>query len=642
MMLGKGIWCAMGLGAALALAPSWGAGAFGDWATAAEPDAAARLEPQAAIARGAGAPPQLLAYQGAPAAAVGVTQRSAAFSRSLAAAAGAPGLNAAAPATPGGFARGAAFEPSLLRDAVALEAIAGPPMAGSPRARAIEAALRDRDAPYFAHYHATGFAPIWIDAAGGADKARSLLGAFAVGERHAVPERYGRAALSKALDALESSMAFERDAAQLELALSDAFVLFASDLASGFIDPRSLSRNMDVERPRPNAAALLLAARRAGDMSALAERMAPQTRDYQHLLGLYDALRRMSADQVWGAPVTTSRAVRPFDRGPVIDALKTRLAALGDLPAGAPRATHPETGETLYDQAVERAVRAFQGRHGLAVDGVVGANTRAALNASALDRARQVAVNLERARWRNVAKGARHVQVNIPDYHVDVMERGRSIFRTATVVGKRQHQTPEFSDVMTHLVINPRWHVPYSIATEQLLPQLQEDPGALERRGFKVFSDSGRSVDPWLVDWWGLDRGFFPYRLRQEPGPQNALGEVKFIFPNHHAVYLHDTPSRRLFGEAHRAFSHGCVRVEDPRALAKVLLAPQSADPARVYRRALASPGERHIEIKDELRVHLLYRTAWVDQAGRLQLRPDVYRRDAKIAAEMAAEGLSL
>lgn len=552
-------------------------------------------------------------------------------------------LNAAAPQTPGASPAGLAHDPELRARAAAVAAVYGPTARPSGSALTMRAAFEGADADLSAFYFARAYRPIWIGRNGAAGRARGLIEALKATADHGLPsERYTVSELEAALDAFEAGPRDAAAAAELERRLAETYLTAARDLSRGMLRPRDVSRRIDVSRPEAPTETLLTAAAETTSMSSLLTELAPQTRDYAELKAVFAALGGEASAGGWGAPVTARRSLRPFDRGDAVDALRARLIALGDLPASTPRATHPETGDTLFDTAVEQAVRAFQARHGLAIDGVAGANTLAALNVDAAERRAQIAVNLERARWRNMNRGDRHIQVNIPDYHVDVLDDGASIYRSRVVVGKRRHQTPEFSDEMTHVIINPYWHVPYSIATEEFLPQLRDAPGALARRNIHVYTQGGRRVDPWSVDWWNLDRGYFPYRLRQGPGRSNALGDVKFIFPNHHAVYLHDTPSKKLFAKPQRAFSHGCIRVAKPRLLAETLMAAQMDDAVREYDRLTSASGERPVKMDEKVDVHLLYRTAWVDQTGVLQLRGDLYGRDALMAAELRKAGLSI
>ncbi|HFA59824.1 MAG TPA: peptidoglycan-binding protein, partial [Rhodospirillales bacterium] len=210
-----------------------------------------------------------------------------------------------------------------------------------------------------------------------------------------------------------------------------------------------------------------------------------------------------------------------------------------------------------------------------------------------------------------------------------------TVFTTEVVVGTPYHQTPVFSRPMTHIVLNPYWNVPPSIAVREILPKLREDPDYLKREGFEVLAGweaDAPVVDPATIDWKRVPARGFPYRFRQKPGPDNALGRLKFMLPNRYHVYLHDTPARELFRRARRAFSHGCVRLRDPRGLAVRLLAPAGWDRERLDR-AIDSGERRVIRLPAPLPVHITYFTAWVEKDGTPHFRDDIYGRDARLAA---------
>lgn len=217
------------------------------------------------------------------------------------------------------------------------------------------------------------------------------------------------------------------------------------------------------------------------------------------------------------------------------------------------------------------AVVAFQSENGLQADGVVGSRTLLALNAASEDgmTVSDILANMERWRWMPRDMGAFHIFVNIPEFSARLFRDGTKVYETRVVVGKPSNQTPVFSDVMDHVIVNPYWNVPYSIASEELLPSILSDASYLPRRNYEVLA-GGRVVDPASVDWSGVNLN--QVRIRQRPGSGNALGQIKFMFPNRHAVYLHDTPSKSLFARSARAFSHGCVRVQDPFDFADALL----------------------------------------------------------------------
>lgn len=284
-----------------------------------------------------------------------------------------------------------------------------------------------------------------------------------------------------------------------------------------------------------------------------------------------------------------------------------------------------------FDSALEDAVRMFQLRHGLEADGVVGAGTLAALNVPINERVRQMELNLERWRWLPRNLGERYILVNIPSFELEVTEGEKVVLEMRVVVGKTYRRTPVFSSSMTHLVFSPYWHVPPSLAVQDVLPAAQKDLEYLAKKRIKVFRGWGADtveMDPSAIDWSRLSRSDFPFRFRQEPGPQNALGGVKFMFPNTFNVYLHDTPSRELFLRADRSFSSGCIRIEKPLRLAEYVLGGASGWDAERILAASLKGVEQTVRLPESIPVHLLYWTCWVDARGTVHFRNDVYGRD--------------
>ncbi|HZC01403.1 MAG TPA: L,D-transpeptidase family protein, partial [Gammaproteobacteria bacterium] len=270
-------------------------------------------------------------------------------------------------------------------------------------------------------------------------------------------------------------------------------------------------------------------------------------------------------------------------------------------------------------------------RHGLAADGVVGASTLAALNVPVGARIRQIELNMERWRWLPQDLGERYILVNIANFALDVVENGQSVLTMRVVAGKPTRRTPFFSAQMTYVVLSPHWYVPPTIAIQDKLPLIRRDPKYMARQNLKIFSDGpggATRVDPRAIDWSSVSARNFPYRLRQDPGPRNALGRVKFMFPNSYHVYLHDTPSRELFARAERAFSSGCIRLEKPIELAEYLL----RDDPRWSRQSILSSIDRGreqvVHLPAPIPVHLFYWTTWMSDEGVVHFRKDIYERD--------------
>ncbi|MEM6972586.1 MAG: L,D-transpeptidase family protein [Pseudomonadota bacterium] len=502
-----------------------------------------------------------------------------------------------------------------------------------------------------AFYEARGHAPAW-GAAGeiAPERARALKAAIADAPRHALPMARFRPV------ELDAALARPWDA-RAEMLFAEVYLDYARAVSSGLLTPRRLGRDFDVRPIRPEVSALMTDLATSQDPDGLLAALVPSDPDYAALMTRHEALVALAEQpEAWGPALPKGRSLKEGDRGPRVAALRARMIAMEYLEPARPAVdadaalvaadgdgvafTMTTVPDELYDPTLVEAVKAFQARYGLNTDGVVGPATRAVLNTSPAKRARQVAVNLERIRWNNgkIDRDGRRVMVNMPDFRVDVMEGDEIAFTTRAVIGKYKHQTVEFSDTMDHMVINPTWHVPMSIARNEILPKLREDPGYLEARNMTLVSGE----DPWLIDWETMTPSDFPGRVRQAPGPGNALGRVKFMFPNNHAIYLHDTPQRGLFRRDNRAYSHGCVRVERPLELAHYLLSGQVDSPERSFQRWLRTGREIYVNLDQPLPVHLVYRTAFTDADGQPAFRSDVYRRDAKVAAALEKAGVSL
>ena len=335
--------------------------------------------------------------------------------------------------------------------------------------------------------------------------------------------------------------------------------------------------------------------------------------------------RKMARKAIWPL-VPDGPKIRKGDWSSRIELLRRRLTLTGDLDS------EKEMGGHFFDENVDQAVRRFQHRHGLEVDGVVGPATLAALNISVEERIWQVQVNLERWRWLPPNLGERYILVNIANYGLEVIEKTNPILTMRAVVGKRYQRTPVFSALMTYMVFQPYWNVPPNIAKKEILHLVQKDPNYLEKNQMKVFQGWGterkEEIDPQTVNWARITPDHLPYNFRQEPGKMNALGRIKFMFPNKFHVYLHDTPARELFQRTIREFSHGCIRIEKPIDLALYLLSGSPGWSEERLLEEIEKSIDRIVRIQNPFPVHVLYWTAWVDEDGTLQFRNDIYGRD--------------
>ncbi len=278
----------------------------------------------------------------------------------------------------------------------------------------------------------------------------------------------------------------------------------------------------------------------------------------------------------------------------------------------------------------------FQERNGLNADGVIGPDTLEAVNVPVSTRVTQLAINLERRRWMTDEPGKFFVSVNLADQALKVVEmrddREKTIHTARLIVGKPYHDTPVFTGQMSYVVFNPYWNVPSSIANKEYLPKLRQNPGALQSLNIRIFAAGGAEVNPFSVNWNGLSR--VPYSLRQDSGDKNALGRIKFIFPNKYNVYIHDTPTKSLFSKDKRFYSHGCMRVQYPRQLAEVILGPQGWTTDMINQQ-IDSGQRKIVTLKQKIPVYVTYLTAWVDKDGTVNFRRDVYGRDKILAAAL-------
>ncbi len=419
--------------------------------------------------------------------------------------------------------------------------------------------------------------------------------------------------------------------ADLDLLFSDAFLVFGSHLLEGKVNPQTIHAEWSANRRQRELDKILTGALADGSIGQTLEALRPTHPDYHRLVKARQALVQLLG-QPW-LPLAEQPTIRPGDRDDRLPEIRRRLMALGDLTDPQPAAE-----PNHYADELATIVPAFQARHGLEPDGIIGRQTLAALNRLPLERIRQIDATLERWRWLPETLGERFVLVNIAGYELKLMDKGQELLRQRVIVGQPFRQTPVFSDRIRYLVVNPTWTVPRKLMIEDQLPQILQSPDYLERLNMKVYRGWGadrQQVDPATVDWPSLSRNNFPYQLVQDPGPTNALGQIKFMFPNQYDVYLHDTPSQGLFGRAERSFSSGCIRVERPFLLAEKLLAEDRRYTPDRLRTLVDSKRPETIVLNQPVPVYLQYWTAWVDDNNQLQFRNDIYNRDSRLLARL-------
>ena len=520
--------------------------------------------------------------------------------------------------------------------------------------------------------------PLWIDrSAALLPSAHRLIAAFArAGEEGLDPARYSGDLLERRL-----ATATRQSRVDADLLLSATALAYARDLRLGLVDPYSLGIEVDLpERPFDAPMAVLSVAHAADQHAALA-RLAPPHRAYRDLRVALVRARETVAAGGWPS-VPAGETLRPGDVDDRVPALRARLAATGEytvpapVPASDTRAAVDDAviddavideavageavageavaGEAVAGDAAEpdvldpnvfdddlvAAVEAFQEHHGLAVDGVVGPRTLAAMNVDAETRVGQVIATMERWRWLPDDLGDTHIVVNLPDYHLELVEDDIVTRRMKAIIGLDDRQTPLFSSALTWLEFNPTWTMPTSIAYRDYLPKLLEDPAVLDANNIRLYSSwsqGASQISAQEVDWQEVGTGIRGFMLRQDPGPGNALGKVKFMMANSFSVYLHDTPSRYLFDRARRSYSSGCVRVEDPIWLADYLLQDHDLWSGR-RDRVLNGWTTTRFNLPEPVPLHLVYHTAWIDASDRVVYREDVYGIDAMVLEAMEGD----
>jgi L,D-transpeptidase YcbB len=480
--------------------------------------------------------------------------------------------------------------------------------------------------PLVRFYRPRDFAPAWDPSDGGRERAESLLRELIAADQHGLdPGRYH-------LDTIRARLSSSNGghAAELDLLLTAAFLGYARDVRAGQLPPGRRDPDWGISvAPFDAVAALGQGVREAVTFRARLASLPPPAEDYARLVEALRRYRETAVRSDWPL-VPPGPTLRMGDDDVRVATVRARLAA---------EDAHVSRVATHFDERLEEAVRRFQARHGLDADGIVGAATVRALNVPATDRIQQIILNLERWRWLPRDLGPRYVTVNAADATLRVVEDGRPALASRVVVGDLQHPTPVVQARLDAVVLNPRWNLPASIAAREILPRVRENRRHLAEHDIVIMER--RESDPFglAVDWSTVSAEAFPFRLQQQPGPDNPLGRIKFDVPNRFDVYLHDTPTRALFARSVRTGSHGCIRVERADELAAHILADGTGrwTPQRLEE-AIAGGGSLRIPVARPLPVYILYWTAFVGPDGVAQFRDDVYGRDRRLAAALAAE----
>jgi murein L,D-transpeptidase YcbB/YkuD len=461
------------------------------------------------------------------------------------------------------------------------------------------------------------FEPLWLTlAADGSlafsDKAEAIIDVFRQAESEGLRrEDY----LTPDLDVSAAEGDPARMAA-LETAFSAAALRYATHIYNGRIRPQDVSAFLDIAPKRLDESALLMRLASSGDPGAVFAELEPR---HPEFLALKAALARFESDKVdRPEPLPDGPTIKPGMSDPRVPLLRERL-----------KITASAEALTVYDQPLADAVKAFQQAQGLEADGVVGPATLAAFNGGGPVTRADIIANMERWRWMPRELGDFNVMVNVPEYRLSINDHGKQTYATRVVVGTVKNQTPIFSDNIRHIVVNPYWNVPNSIIANEVAPAVLRNPGYISGQNMELLYN-GSVISAASVNWGMVSPNNFPFRVRQKPGPGNALGQIKFLFPNKHDVYLHDTPSKSLFARGFRAYSHGCIRVENPMEFADALTVNEpSIDRASLE--ALFGPSERWVNPQKQIPVHIAYFTLRVFEDGTLRSFGDVYGHNEKL-----------
>lgn len=490
-----------------------------------------------------------------------------------------------------------------------------------------EAASKDKAVAEF--YMARGYKAIWTGKSGkDSQRRKALLQAFSTASAHGLPQnRYDPAALRAKLKAAKTG----RSRGHLEVEMSRLFLQYASDMRSGVLIPSKIDEGIVRKIARWDRLKTLENFAKSSPKGFF-KKLLPNTPEYARLMKEKLKLEKRLGQGGFGPKVGVA-SLKVGSSGSHVVSMRNRLISMGYMRKSAAKS---------YDGALQKSVQLFQLDHGLPTDGVAGKATMAQINKSATYRLQSIMVAMERERWFNVPRGKRHILVNLTDFSAKIIDNGKATFFSRTVVGENvsHKRSPEFSDMMDHMVINPTWHVPRSIAVRDYLPKLQRNRNALGH--LNVVDARGRTVDRGSVDFSQFNKRTFPFNIKQPPSNTNALGLVKFMFPNKYNIYLHDSPAKSLFNRDVRAFSHGCVRVQKPFEFAYALLSKQESDPKAFFHAKLDSGVETRVNLKNPVPVHLIYRTAISKPKGGMEFRRDVYGRDAKIFDALIKAGVVL
>ena len=456
----------------------------------------------------------------------------------------------------------------------------------------------------------------------------------ASGQEGLVPGDYHAGEIQQLLAETSRAQLSDSQLVDLDIMLSEALARYAYHLRFGKVNPEKLDADWNIERSFKGQDPLreLQAVIDSASLDAQLDNLIPALPIYHQLRSALAKYRSIRDAGGWPT-IPAGPTLKPGMRDERVPVIRQRLLASGDL-ATATAVTDPSE----FDTALKAAVEHFQLRHGLDTDGFIGKATLAAMNVPVDARIDQIRVNLDRARWVSQDIPGTFIIVDIAGYRARLFRDGEVVWDEPAQVGKPYRKTPVFRENMIYLELNPTWTIPPTILAKDILPKVKKDPAYLQKKHLQVLTRKGKVVDPDTIDWASMSARGFPYIIRQTPGPHNALGRVKFIFPNSHAVYLHDTPHRELFSRSSRAFSSGCIRVDNPYGLAELLLQDQDRWSREKIEAAIDTVKQQRVSLPEPVPVLLLYWTVNVGADGTIYFKHDVYQRDAKVLAGLEGD----
>jgi murein L,D-transpeptidase YcbB/YkuD len=464
--------------------------------------------------------------------------------------------------------------------------------------------------------------PLWSDAKGRLDRAYDLLHILIHADDEGLePSDYYLKAIKKYWDTKAP-----RDSIQLDLLLSAALYRYSNDVYSGRYKPRDMDADWHIKNDVLDSHRLFADVAMKQSITPLLKSLPHQHSDYQSLKKQLRLFRDLERQGDW-EKFKSGPTLEPGMQHKQVAQLRQRFKITHDLDEGS---LHDIS---IFDRPLAEAVKRYQSRHGLTADGRVGPQTRRTLNIPPGERIRQIRINMERWRWLPRKLGKQYLMVNMTGFELYIVDNDATVLSMPVIIGKSYRSTPSFSGMISTMEYNPYWTIPTNMAVEDFVPRQKNDPSFFERKSIKLFRGwkKPREIDPKTVDWSGLNKENFPYWLRQEPGPKNALGRVKFLFSNPYEIYLHGTPDKHLFERAVRAFSSGCIRVKDPVRLAAYLLNDGTQLMEEEILANIHLGSNQSIQIPISVPIYLVYWTAWVDQDGGINFRPDIYNRDTKL-----------